>query len=112
MGTVGTRITVDHDTWLIMREFPQHPKAVVSRVTDTAGEERFLVLTWMPDPAERRMVGIFRSLSEADAAVPWPSRETPPLHYAPSDEARAKQREENRRATERAEQLSGRPPRG
>lgn len=107
MSNVSTRITVDQDTWLIMREFPQHPKAVIHRVVDTAGEERFLVLTWLPDPAKRRMVGIFPSLSEADRAVPWPSPATPDLHYAPSNEARERRSAENAAAARRAAELSG-----
>ena len=107
MANVSTRITVDADTWLIMREFPQHPKAIVHRVTDTSGEERFMVLTWYPDPAKRRMAGIYRSLSEADAAVPWPTPGTPNLHYAPDDAARAQRREENAAAQRRAADLSG-----
>lgn len=107
MANVSTRITVDADTWLIMREFPQHPKAIVHRITDTSGEERFMVLTWLPDPAQRRMVGIYRTLSEADSAVPWPSPSTPDLHYAPSTEARARRRAENAAAAERAAALSG-----
>lgn len=88
--TVSTRIHVDRDTWLIMREFPQHPKAIVHRVTATGGDERYLLMTWLPDPSKRRLVGIHGSLDEAEAAVPWPSP-TPqnlPPNPSPEDHAR------------------------
>ncbi|UOQ60400.1 hypothetical protein MUN76_15430 [Leucobacter rhizosphaerae] len=74
-------IIVDACTWLILREFPQHPKAVVHKMTDTTGEDRYLLMTWDADPAKRRMVGIHKTLGEAEKAVPWPSNQgvTPPL---------------------------------
>lgn len=74
-------IIVDANTWLILREFPQHPKAIVQCVTDTTGEDRYLLLTWDAEPSKRRMVGIFKTLTEAEQAVPWPSNQnvTPTL---------------------------------
>ncbi|MBK0417424.1 hypothetical protein JD276_00020 [Leucobacter sp. CSA1] len=71
-------IQIDTDTWIIMRAVEQHPKAIVHRVTDTAGEARFLLMTWWPVPAHRRMVGIYKSLAEADAQVPVADAESPP----------------------------------
>lgn len=74
-------IIVDANTWLILREFPQHPKAVVQRVTDTTGDDRYLLLTWDAEVTKRRLVGIHKSLGDAEKAVPWPSNQnvTPPL---------------------------------
>lgn len=66
-------IQIDTDTWIIMREHPTQPKAVVSRVIDTAGEARFLLMVWHAVPAKRRMHGIYGSLEEAERAVPWDS---------------------------------------
>lgn len=62
-------IRLDADTWVIMRSATDHPTAIVNRVTDTAGEARFLVLKWALDPAQRRMTGIFATLEQADASV-------------------------------------------
>lgn len=68
-------IIVDANTWLILREFPQHPKAIVQRVTDTTGEDRYLLLTWDAEITKRRLVGIHKSLADAEKAVPWPSNQ-------------------------------------
>lgn len=64
-------IQIDRDTWIIMREHPANPKAIVHRVTDTRGDARFLLLVWNIDPAKRRMHGIFPSLKDADLEVKW-----------------------------------------
>ncbi len=39
-------IWLDADTWAIMRNATDHPTAIVTRITDTGGEARFLVLKW------------------------------------------------------------------
>ncbi|TDP91704.1 hypothetical protein EDF62_2323 [Leucobacter luti] len=70
-------IMYDTDTWLVLRDNPASPAAVISRITDTGGAERYLLLKWELDPAARRMVGIYTSLREAGDAVPWAKRHTP-----------------------------------
>ncbi len=60
------------DTWIIMREYLQQPKAIVHRLTTTDGTPRYLLMTWEPISADRRLVSMHISLDEADAAVPWP----------------------------------------
>lgn len=70
MAETREPIQVDADTWLIMRESARQPKAVVHRVTSTAGEARFLLMTWQPIITERRMVAIHPDLRAADRAVP------------------------------------------
>ena len=67
-------IQVATDEWIVMREFAQYPKAVVRGIRDTAGEARYLLLTWHPVRHRQRMVGIFATRQEAERAVPWPSR--------------------------------------
>ncbi|MFA5608125.1 MAG: hypothetical protein WDA07_13225 [Leucobacter sp.] len=64
-------IRIDTDTWAIMREPKDHPVALVQRFTDTTGEARFLVLKWHPEPAKRRMTGIYVTLQDADRSVLW-----------------------------------------
>lgn len=67
-------IQADSNTWLVLREFPQHPKAVIHLMTDTTGDDRYILMTWHPESSQRRMVGIHPSLRQAEAAVPWPSK--------------------------------------
>ncbi len=64
-------IRLDADTWAIMRYVKDHPAAIVHRITDTAGEARFLVMGWHVDPAQRRMTSIQTTLAAADASVRW-----------------------------------------
>ncbi|MBC9926009.1 MULTISPECIES: hypothetical protein [unclassified Leucobacter] len=70
MADTREPIQVDADTWVIMRESAHQPKAIVQRVTSTAGEARFLLMTWHPIATERRMVAIHPDLRTADRAVP------------------------------------------
>ena len=37
-------IQVSATEWVVLREFPQPPKAVIHRVTDTTGDDGFLLL--------------------------------------------------------------------
>lgn len=77
-------IRLDADTWIIMRYPKDHPVAVVQRVTDFENAARFLVFKWHPDPAKRRMTGIYVSLEDADNSVLW--------DLAPVQEAHRKNR--------------------
>lgn len=81
MPRISECIQIDTDSWIVMRELPQHPKAIIHRITDTTGEARFVLLTWHAEPSKRRMVGIHRNLREATRAVPWPDANgrTPPI---------------------------------
>ncbi len=67
-------IQVASDEWIVMREFAQYPKAVIRGIRDTAGEARYVLLAWHPVRHRQRMVGIFATRTEAERAVPWPSR--------------------------------------
>lgn len=67
-------IQADSHTWLVLREFPQHPKAIIHLMTDTTGDNRYILMTWHPEASQRRMVGIHTSLGQAEEAVPWPSK--------------------------------------
>lgn len=74
-------IQVDTETWIVMREYPQQPKAIIHRITDTGGEARYMLMTWHAERSRRRMVGIHPELQVAIDAVPWPSTKanTPPI---------------------------------
>lgn len=73
-------IQVGAETWVIMRDSSDLPRAQVQRVIGTNGDSRFLLMTWEPLPDDRRLVGIYESLAAAEAAVPWPdpAQATPP----------------------------------
>ena len=71
-ATNGARprpIRFDHDRWLIMRNDPVLPAAVVQRLRDPGGREFFVVITWDLDPDNRRMIGRYGTLEDADGAV-------------------------------------------
>jgi hypothetical protein len=71
-STNGVRprpIRYDHDTWLIMRNSPVLPAAVILRLRDPGGHEFFVVVSWDLDPDNRRMIGRYGTLEDADGAV-------------------------------------------
>ena len=71
-ATNGARprpIRFDHDTWLIMRNDPVLPAAIIQRLRDPRGHEFFVVVTWDLDPDGRRMIGRYGNLEDADSAV-------------------------------------------
>ncbi|WP_053353728.1 hypothetical protein [Leucobacter musarum] len=74
MAERSNLIQVASDEWIVMREFAQYPKAVIRGIRDTAGEARYVLLAWHPVRHQQRMVGIFATRTEAERAVPWPSR--------------------------------------
>lgn len=92
-----TPIQIGSDTWIIMRETMQYPKAVVHRVTSTMGDPRYLLMTWEPLAADRRLVSIHETLDAADRTVPWAG--PPPSPPAPgrSDEEADAYRRHNER---------------
>ena len=64
-------IQYDTDTWLIMRDHPTRPKAVIRRVTDRTQVEKYLLMTWDPDPAKWRLHNLYETLEQADKVVLW-----------------------------------------
>ena len=65
-------IQIETDVRVVMREVSQHPKAVIHRITDTTGDDRYMLMTWAAERSARRMVGIYQELHAAEQAVPWP----------------------------------------
>jgi hypothetical protein len=68
-GAKPRPIRFDHDTWLIMRNDPVLPAAVIQRLRDPNGREFFVVVSWDLDPDGRRMLGRYATLEDADGAV-------------------------------------------
>jgi hypothetical protein len=54
--------------WVIMRDHPSKPAALVRYLEDKP-EERYRVVRWAPDPADRRLFEYFPTLEIADMAV-------------------------------------------
>lgn len=69
---IGNLIQIETNVWVVMREVTQYPKAVIHKITDTTGDDRYMLMTWAAEPSARRMVGIYSRLNEAEKAVPWP----------------------------------------
>lgn len=61
----------DVDTWLCMRNDPEHPKALIQRRRDGRGDDVFFVHRWSLDPAERVLMGTVPTLERADQMVRW-----------------------------------------
>ncbi|TAM67027.1 MAG: hypothetical protein EPN48_15330 [Microbacteriaceae bacterium] len=88
-------IRYDQDTWLVMRTNPVIPKAVIQRIHHKVGD-RYLVLKWDIDPANRELMTMCTSLEKADELVlydkpvsnpddywnHWPNNSGPPRKSA------------------------------
>ncbi|HXH33350.1 MAG TPA: hypothetical protein VNJ54_02935 [Plantibacter sp.] len=62
-------IRLDHDTWLVMRNDPVIPKAVIERRRDKGGADVYFVIAWDIDPLKRVLMSVQPSLERADALV-------------------------------------------
>lgn len=62
-------IRYDVDTWLIMRDDPVIPKAVIERRRDRNAQDVFFVLAWDLAPTKRVLMGSKPSLPQADDMV-------------------------------------------
>lgn len=72
-------IRYDQDTWLVMRNDPVIPKAVIQRVHHAEGD-RYLVFRWDLDPNKRRLMNVVASLERADELVRY---DVPPSGVPP-----------------------------
>lgn len=77
-------IQIDSDLWAIMREDQTRPRAMIKRVTAYDGVEQYFLMTWHPEPTQRKLVRIHTSLEDANRSVKWrasepkiPDRPTP-----------------------------------
>lgn len=88
---MGELIQFETHKWLVMRDAPMNPKAVIERVTDSHGDARFLVFAWDYEPTKRRMMGLYPTIQEAVMSVPWPKRSEEIDHngYPPGTTQRA-----------------------
>ena len=100
-STKGTRrrpIRYDVDTWLVMRNDPVLPAAVVLRLRNPDRGEFFVTVTWDLDPENRRMLGRYATLQDADTAVLY----TPatPIVPHPNEDMESLQKRHEQRSVE------------
>jgi hypothetical protein len=62
-------IRYDIDTWLVMRTDPVLPKALIQRLRDRSGAEKYLLIKWDLDPSKRVLMGAHESLEKANGLV-------------------------------------------
>jgi hypothetical protein len=71
-------IRYDVDTWLVMRNDPVIPKAVIQRVRHRTGSDKYLLFKWDLDPTKRKLMNVVDTLDKADNLVryelPQPGR--------------------------------------
>lgn len=64
-------IRYDADTWVVIRNDPEAPKAVLERRRDGHGDDVFFVSKWALDPSDRILMGTTPTLERADMMVRW-----------------------------------------
>lgn len=62
-------IRISQDEWVIIRNNPRFPAAVIRRLHPGTELEHYRVVTFDLDPEKRRLLGRFTTLESADRAV-------------------------------------------
>jgi hypothetical protein len=100
-------IRYDIDTWIVMRDDPVLPAAIITRLRNPNRSECYISVTWDLEPANRRLIGRYPSLQEADAAVRYavaapvvgaPAENTRELRKRQDEQALQAERERSERA--------------
>jgi hypothetical protein len=102
-------IRYDQDTWLVMRNDPVLPAAVILRLRGSGRQEFFVTVRWDLEPENRRMVGRYATLQEADAAVLYET--LAPVVGAPLEDTEQLRRRQERHAVELERQQAERAKR-
>lgn len=76
-------IRLDHDHWVVMRDSRVFPKAIIQRVKDKAGVDRYFVIRWDLEPANQRLMAVTDSLQRADELVLWDNEPTSGYRLGP-----------------------------
>ncbi len=67
---IGTGpIRISRDEWALIRNDPSTPAALVRRMHPGTELEHYRVVTFDIDPAQRSLIGRFRTLEAADRSV-------------------------------------------
>lgn len=64
-------IQVDMNLWAVMRYPVDHPVAMILGLVGQNGKPQFLVQTWHPDPAQRRVISQHSDLAAANHSVKY-----------------------------------------
>lgn len=79
-------IRIGEAEWIIMREEPDRPAALVKYFAPSGAPAYFRCVSWAPRSADRRLIGRFATLAEAERAVPVGRRKAPSLKPATADD--------------------------
>lgn len=85
-------IQIDIDRWVCMRESKEVPVAVIERIDDNDGGRIFLVRQWHPLAHQRRLLGGYDTLADANRSVRWDTsrhRTGREDHRPPADQGEA-----------------------
>jgi hypothetical protein len=99
-------IRYDHDTWLVMRNDPVLPAALIVRMRGPGRQEFFITIGWDLDAEQRRMIGRYPTLQEADAAVLYDN--VAPVVGAPLEDMNQLRKRQEQQAKEIKQQQSER----
>jgi len=75
-------IRIGEAEWIVMREATDRPAGVVKYFAPSGAPAYFRCVTWAPRSEDRRLIGRFTTLAEAEQAVP---RGAGPRRPAPGD---------------------------
>ena len=70
-------IRYDYDTWLVMRNDPVLPAAIITRQKTADGVEYFRAATWDLEPEKRLLIGRSATLGGADNLVRYKTPRPP-----------------------------------
>lgn len=78
-------VQISEVEWVIIRDDPQHPAALVRELPERAGN-RYRVVRWAPRSEDRRLFDYFSTLEQADMAVTFMGAEPTRAAMTLSDE--------------------------
>jgi hypothetical protein len=102
-------IRYDQDTWLVMRNDPVLPAAVILRLRGPGRQEFFVTVRWDLEPENRRMIGRYPTLQEADDVVLYET--LTPVVGAPLEDNEQLRRRQEQHAVELERQQAERAKR-
>ncbi|MBL5974785.1 MAG: hypothetical protein D3X82_13750 [Candidatus Leucobacter sulfamidivorax] len=70
-------IQISTNSWIVMRESPYEPRAIIHKVTDSQQMPKLLLMRWAPSEEHRVLVGVYETMKAAEQAVPWDTHVAP-----------------------------------
>ncbi|MET0352411.1 hypothetical protein HOW07_01180 [Plantibacter sp. MCCC 1A11337] len=71
-------IRIGEAEWIVMRDVPDRPAGLVKYFAPSGAPAYFRCVTWAPRSEDRRLIGRFATLAEAERAVPGGRRSAAP----------------------------------